>query len=76
MGMAITSALLAYGLDSRLNTLSASAIILFIVSIVYFALGSQLTAISQVSFAIGLGPVPFLLVSEVVPSPVRVFPHV
>ena len=30
----------------------------------------------QVSFAVGLGPVPFLLVSEVVPSPVRLISQV
>ncbi|CAD6578358.1 MAG: hypothetical protein TREMPRED_002163 [Tremellales sp. Tagirdzhanova-0007] len=59
IGMAITSALLAFALDIHHNILSASAIILFIVS-----------------FAVGLGPVPFLLVSEVVPSPVRLISQV
>ncbi|WRT67675.1 uncharacterized protein IL334_004647 [Kwoniella shivajii] len=51
-GMAITSTLLAIGLDSGHQTLSAVSIVTFIAS-----------------FSIGLGPVPFLLVSELVPSP-------
>ncbi|ORX40195.1 vacuolar membrane protein [Kockovaella imperatae] len=50
--MAICSALLAHGLDSSMNVLSATAIILFIVG-----------------FSFGLGPIPFILVSEMVPSP-------
>ncbi|WVF69339.1 hypothetical protein IAT40_004115 [Kwoniella sp. CBS 6097] len=51
-GMAITSSLLAIGLDDHHQFLSAFSIITFIAS-----------------FSIGLGPVPFLLVSELVPPP-------
>ncbi|WVQ96838.1 hypothetical protein IAU59_003945 [Kwoniella sp. CBS 9459] len=51
-GMAITSSLLAVGLDDHHQALSAFSIIAFIAS-----------------FSIGLGPVPFLLVSELVPPP-------
>ncbi|WWD18368.1 hypothetical protein CI109_102818 [Kwoniella shandongensis] len=51
-GMAVTSALLAIGLNEGHQSLSAVSIIAFIAS-----------------FSIGLGPVPFLLISELVPSP-------
>ncbi|WVR06252.1 hypothetical protein IAU60_003282 [Kwoniella sp. DSM 27419] len=50
--MAATSSLLAVGLDTHHEVLSAVAIVTFIAA-----------------FSIGLGPVPFLLVSELVPSP-------
>jgi len=51
-GMAVMSALLAFGLDDHHQYLSGFAIISFIAS-----------------FSIGLGPVPFLLVSELAPPP-------
>lgn len=58
------SALLAIGLNNSYQVLSAIAIISFIVSY-----ASSFKADFQASFSIGLGPVPFLLVSELVPSP-------
>jgi SP family facilitated glucose transporter-like MFS transporter 3 len=60
------SALLAIGLNNSYQILSAVAIISFIVSLPDL-LKRQLKL--QASFSIGLGPVPFLLVSELVPSP-------
>jgi SP family facilitated glucose transporter-like MFS transporter 3 len=66
-GMTVTSALLAYGLNTHHNILSACCIILFIVSILRLIVFSILTC--QVSFALGLGPIPFLLISEMVPPP-------
>ena len=68
--MAICSAVLAYGLDSSRNVLSAAAIILFIVSSCSLRCMSQKADLTQVGFSFGLGPIPFLLVSEMVPAPV------
>ncbi|KAH8087986.1 general substrate transporter [Filobasidium floriforme] len=49
-GMILSSILLAHGLNTHNQTLSAVPLLLFVAS-----------------FAIGLGPIPFLLVSELVP---------
>jgi len=62
VGMGIMAILLAKGLDNHWANLSAFAIVTFIVSVILFIF---LTA--QAAFAVGLGPVPFLLVSEMVP---------
>ncbi len=73
-GMAVTSAVLALGLDYHYGVLSAAAIILFIVRCDREWL--SLADLCKVSFSIGLGPIPFLLVSEVVPGPVSPLPFI
>lgn len=61
------SASLAFSLNNNLSVLSAIAIILFIVRRAPLECCSSI----QVAYSVGLGPVPFLLVSETVPAPVR-----
>ena len=61
------SASLAFGLNNNLSVLSAIAIILFIVRRAPLECCGSI----QVAYSVGLGPVPFLLVSETVPAPVR-----
>ncbi|KAJ9120194.1 hypothetical protein QFC22_003094 [Naganishia vaughanmartiniae] len=51
VGMAVSSTLLAIGLDKHIETLSSIMIVTFVAS-----------------FALALGPVPFLLISELVPA--------
>jgi SP family facilitated glucose transporter-like MFS transporter 3 len=62
------SVLLAIGLDEHLQILSAAAIVCLIVR---KDINIEATLTTQATFAVGLGPVPFLLISELVPAPVR-----
>ena len=68
VGALASLVLTGYGLNTGMVAVSSISVLIFVMRVfTYCALSLPLTRLSR-SFAIGLGPVPFIIISEVAPS--------